>query len=107
MSEVVHTLAANLNKLMEREERLGSGLGSNVGLGKAAGISSNTVGRMRRGDGSATILKISKVARVLRVSVWELLYYGFNPDIPTEIARNDAERDLLKAFRNQPPPTQH
>lgn len=107
LSDTVHSLAANLNRLMDRERRLGTGFGSNEGLAKAAGVSSNTVARMRRGDGSATVLKISKIARVLRVQVWELVFPGFDPAIPPEVAKNQAERDLLRAFRNQPPPTQH
>lgn len=107
LSDTVHSLAANLNRLMDRERARGAGLGSNEGLAKAAGVSSNTVARMRRGDGSATVIKISKIARVLRVQVWELVFPGFDPMLPPEVAKNQAERDLLRAFRNQPPPTQH
>jgi len=107
LSDTVHSLAANLNRLMDRERTRATGLGSNEGLAKAAGVSSNTVARMRRGDGSATVLKISKIARVLRVQVWELVFPGYDPMMPPEVAKNQAERDLLRAFRNQPPPTQH
>ena len=107
LSDTVHALAANLNRLMDRERARGTGFGSNEGLAKAAGVSSNTVARMRRGDGSATVLKIAKIARVLRVQVWELVYPGFDPMIPPEVAKNQAERELLRAFRNQPTPTQH
>ncbi len=107
LSDTVHALAANLNRLMERERARGTGFGSNEGLAKAAGVSSNTVARMRRGDGSATVLKIAKIARVLKVEVWELVYPGFDPMMPPELAKNQAERDLLRAFRNQPPPVRH
>lgn len=107
LSDNVHILAANLNRLMEHHRKAGTGLGSNAGLGAAAKVSSNTVARLRRGDGSITILKLTKICRVLKVQVWELLHPGFDPEARLEVVFDAAERNLLEAFRRKTPPTQH
>lgn len=107
LADNVHVLAANLNRLMEHHKALRTGLGSNAGLAKAAKVSSNTVGRLRRGDGSVTILKLSKIAKALKVQVWELTHPGFTPDNHLEVVVDQAERNLLEVFRGKPPPTQH
>ena len=106
MADNVHTVAANLNRLMEIHRAKKTGLGSNGGLAKAAKVSSNTVGRLRRGDGSVTILKLAKIAKALNVTAWELMYPGFNTENRPEIVTDPAERSMLQVFRGRPP-TQH
>lgn len=107
LTDNVHILAANLNRLMEKHRSARTGLGSNAGLAAAAKVSSNTVARLRRGDGSITILKLSKICRVLKVAIWELMHPGFDPDTKLEVVADAAERNLLEAFRRKTPPTQH
>lgn len=105
--DAVHVLAANLNRLVEIAKERKTGLGSNAAIGAKAGISSNTVGRMRRADGSVGIGNLSKVARVFGLQANQLLTPGVNPSDPPEIVAADDEKMLLKAFRarggDQPP----
>ena len=105
LADNVHVVAANINRLMEHHKNAGTGLGSNAGLAKAAGVSSNTVGRLRRGDGSVTILKLAKIAKALKATAWELMHPGFSVESRLEIVSDPAERALLQAFRGKP--TQH
>lgn len=106
LKEIVHVLAANLNRLIAREKTREGLLVSNAKIGKATGISSNTIGRMRRGDGRATVGSIAKVARAFKIQPFEMLYPGLDADAPPEFVSDPQERDLLRAFRGKPP-TQH
>lgn len=97
--DAVHVLAANLNRLVEIHKERKTGLASNAAIGAKAHISSNTVGRMRRGDGSVGIGNLSKVARVFGLQANQLLTPGLNPVDPPELVAAGDEKMLLKAFR--------
>ena len=92
LMDTVHVLAANLNRLVEWHKERKTGLGSNQDLGAKAGVSSNTIGRMRRGDGSVGIGKLSKVAKALKLDA-----NGVSPaagDISL-----DSGREIARYFR--------
>lgn len=107
LADTVHELAANMNRIMTRLKNAGSELASNEKLAAKAGISSNTVGRMRRGDGSVGVISVSRVAKVLGLKAWELLYPGLDPSERPEVISDPTERALLDVHRRKPPPTQH
>lgn len=97
--DAVHVLAANLNRLIEIHKERKTGLASNAAIGAKAGISSNTVGRMRRADGSVGIGNLSKVAKVFGLQANQLLTPGLSPTDPPEVVAAEDEKMLLKAFR--------
>ena len=99
--DAVHVLAANLNRLVEWHRDKGTGLGSNAALGAKAGVSSNTIGRMRRADGSVGIGKLSRVAKALNLQANQLLTPGLVPEAPPEVVTDEAEKHLLRAFRDR------
>lgn len=101
LMDTVHVLAANLNRLVEWHKERKTGLGSNQDLGAKAGVSSNTIGRMRRGDGSVGIGKLSKVAKALKLDANQLLTPGLLPESPPEVVADEAEKRLLHAFRDR------
>lgn len=99
--DAVHVLAANLNRLIEWQEARGGQLTSNQAIADKIGGSSNTIGRMRRGDGSARIGTVSAVAKAFGLNANQLLTPGLNPEDPPEIVADDAEKRLLHAFRDR------
>lgn len=110
--DTVHVLAANLNRLIQWNKANNKELSSNEKIAKKAGVSSSTVGEMRRADGAVTISSLSKVARVFGVAPWQLLTPGLVPTDPPEVVADEAEKRLLHAFRDRrrverPPTTTH
>ena len=110
--DVVHILAANLNRVIEwhRTKKTGKPT-SNAGIASAASVSSNTVGRARRGDGEIGIGSLAAIGRVFKLSPSQLLAPGLDPTDPPELVSDDAEKRLLIAFRdrrkNDRPPASH
>lgn len=110
--DVVHVLAANLNRVIEwhRTKKTGKPT-SNAEIAKAAGVSSNTVGRARRGDGEIGIGSLAAIGRVFRLTPSQLLATGLDPTDPPELVSDEAEKRLLIAFRDRRksdrPPTSH
>ena len=99
--DTVHVLAANLNRLIEWEEGRGGPLTSNEAIADKTGASSNTIGRMRRGDGAARVSTVSIVAKAFGLNANQLLTPGLDPASPPEIVSDDAEKRLLQAFRDR------
>jgi transcriptional regulator with XRE-family HTH domain len=107
LANTVHDLAANLNRIMDALKLQGDDRGSNEKLAKRAQVSSNTIGRMRRGDGSIGIIKLSRVAKVLGLHSWELLYPGVDLHNRPEIVSDSTERALLEVHRRKADVIQH
>lgn len=99
--DAVHTLAANLNKVIEELRAKGDERASNAGLGRAAKVSSNTIGRARRGDGSITLLRLTKIAKALGYTPLQLLAPNLSMKDPPEVVSDPDEKDLLRKFRRQ------
>lgn len=100
--DAVHILAANLNRLIEVERENGGKLKSNRAVAAKAGVSSNTIGRMRRADGAVGIGNLSSVAKVFNLSAQQLLTPGLDPKDPPEVIADPDEKGVLKAFRKRP-----
>ena len=64
-----HVLAANLAMLMERFPEIGS----QKLLYKTTGVATSTVGRIKRGEVSATIDNIEALAKAFKIQVFEML----------------------------------
>lgn len=111
--DIVHTLAANLNRIMGDLKAKKDPRGSNQGLASAIGqgFSSNTIGRARRGDGSCNLRSLTKIARALGVSPLQLIAPDLNLADPPEVVSDPHEKHLLRAFRQRrsdpQPPTTH
>lgn len=110
--DVVHILAANLNRVIEWHKTTKSGKPTaNAGIATAASVSSNTVGRARRGDGEIGIGSLAAIGRVFKLTPSQLLVPGLDPTDPPEIVSDEAEKRLLIAFRDRGkpdrPPTSH
>ena len=102
--DAVHILAANLNVLVEWAKMHKPELASNAKIGKKTGLSSNTIGRARRGDGgSLTIVSVSKIAKLFGFTAYQLLTPGFDPQDPPEVVSEHQEKDVLRLFRRRPP----
>lgn len=107
LADTVHELAANMDRIMDLLKDANDPRASNEKLARAAKVSSNTVGRMRRGDGAVGIIKLSKVAKALNLHPWERLYPGIDIWNRPEVVSDQTERELLDVHRRKPPPTQH
>ena len=106
LMDAVHILAANLNRLIEwHKDRRTLFPTSNQAIAKKAGMSSHTVGRMRRGDGSVGIGNLSKVAKVFKLHPNQLLSPGLDPGAPAEVVSEQDEIRLLMAFRAKGDPS--
>lgn len=104
--DAVHVLAANLNRLVKWHKDHGKPMKSNAALAVKTGLSSNTIGRMRRGDGSVGIGNLSLVAEAFGLTANQLITPGLIPDNPPEIVADEAEKKLLHAFRDRPRPVE-
>lgn len=90
----VRTLAANLKALMEHHK-----IESQGALGKLAGVSQSTVGRMLAGDHASQIDRVQKVAAAFELSAWQLLVPGLEPtNLPTYLT--ERERDLFQKWKS-------
>lgn len=97
-------LAENMERVMQFLRTKKPELASNEKLSKRAGVSSNTVGRMRRGDGSVAIGTLDSVAKVAGFTAAQLLTQGFDPLNPPELVSSAAEKQMLKLFRERESP---
>src|SRR5437879_5910668 len=96
LTDTVHILAANLNLLVQWAKVNKPELASNAKIGKNAGLSSNTIGRARRGDGgSLSVLSVSKIAKLYGLAAFQLLTPGIDPSNPLEIVAEPPEKRLL------------
>jgi transcriptional regulator with XRE-family HTH domain len=98
---LVHVLAANLNTLIKWNKEHGKPLSSNAKLAKKAGVSSSTIGQMRRAEGAVTISSLSQVADALGVTPWQLITPGLAPGDLPEVISDPGEKRLLMAFRDR------
>mgnify|MGYP001574483021 CR=1 FL=1 len=99
--DAVHTLAANLNRAIDALKAKRDPRGSNAGLASVAKVSSNTVGRARRGDGSITLVKLNKIARALGYNILQLLAPNLDATDPPEVVSDPDEKHLLRSFRRR------
>ena len=99
--DAVHLLAANLNRIMDKLKAAHDSRGSNSGLAQVARVSSNTVGRARRGDGSITLIKLSKISKALGLTPLQLIAPNADPADPPEIISDPDEKTLLRSFRKR------
>lgn len=90
-----------MNRLMEHLKVHKPVLASNEKLAARAGVSSNTIGRMRRGSSRTTVGKLSQVAKVVGYTVSQLLTPGFDPTDPPELVSDKTEKRLLQVFRER------
>jgi transcriptional regulator with XRE-family HTH domain len=104
--DVVHTLAANLNKIMAALKDRKDPRGSNAGLAKAigGGFSSNTIGRARRGDGSITLRKLTLIAKALQTTALQLLAPNFDYQNPPEVISDPDEKLVIRMYRKKHDP---
>lgn len=68
---------------------------SDDALGKKLGLSSNTVGRIRRGDGGANLSTLDALAGEFKAPPWRLLM------TPEEQEEHDKAVELLRILRSQ------
>jgi len=104
--DTVHVLAANMNRLMGWLEKNKPHLASNEKLAKAAGVSSSTIGQMRRADGAVQIDKLSKVAKAVGLTAAQMLTPGMHPEDPPELVSDQSEKAILRVFRSKETPEQ-
>jgi transcriptional regulator with XRE-family HTH domain len=63
-------------------------------LGKASGVGQTSIGRMRRGEGSATIDNVQKVAKAFRLTASDLL----DPRLLSRVQVGTAPDTLARAY---------
>lgn len=78
---IEQVLAANLAALMDAHPQYKS----QMKLCKASGVGQTTIGRMRRGEGAATIDNVQKIAKAFGLSSSDLL----RPSLSSRITEKD------------------
>lgn len=104
-----NVLRRNLKALMDKAKKDGDReLGSQIRLGKRAGVAQATIGRILSSEGeNASIETVSSLARAFGLESWQLLVAGLDPTNPpvlqpvskAERALYDRIRDLAKDLR--------
>lgn len=100
MSEVKatkHTLAANLNRLMDTH----LSLSSNPKLAKRSGLGIGTIARTRNADVSVNLDTLDSIAACFDLQPWQLLVHGLDPLHPPVLrSLSAAEADLFERLRS-------
>lgn len=91
-----HTLAANLNRLMEAN----LSLCSNPKLAKRSGLGLGTVARTRNADVAINLDTLDSLAACFDLQPWQLLVHGLDPLHPPVLrSLSSAEAELFDRLR--------
>ena len=90
---IEHILASNLDALMSAH----ADFKSQMKLSKASGVGQTTIGRIRRGEGAATIDNVYKIAKVFGLSASDLL----KPTLSKQLVSNKEGALLVLQLVNE------
>jgi transcriptional regulator with XRE-family HTH domain len=90
---VEQILAANLSALMGGHPEFAS----QMKLSKATGVGQTTIGRIRRGEGAATIDNVYKIAKAFNLSASDLL----KPTLSKQLASSEQNALLVLQLVNE------
>lgn len=88
-------LGENLSRLMAHEGAHRRGLNSNEKLAKRIKVSSNTVGRIRRGENAVTLDVLERLAAAFELDPWQLLVAQIDPSNPPALRAMTEEEQRL------------
>lgn len=92
-----HTLAVNLNRLMNAN----ASMDSNPKLAKRSGLGLGTIARARNADVAVTLDTLDALAVCFDLQPWQLLVHGLDPLHPPVLrSLSSAEAELFERLRS-------